>query len=145
MGRLEGMLRETSTSQGQLKTEMKATINTNHEKAEASQERLTAIIAASQEKEECSKDEMKAKTRTTINPSQEETKTAVYAIQSAQTRFEETISKQVEGIMELIYKWTKSLYKQFSSEMQEAKENFCQEQGSKMQGTEVDIKTKKYW
>jgi hypothetical protein len=112
MDRLECVLRETSTSQGQLKVEMKATVSVNHEKAEASQEELTPTITASQEK-----DEMKAKMRATINPSQEEMKTAVYAIQSAQTKFEEIISKWVEGTQELIYKWTESLHKELSCEM----------------------------
>lgn len=75
MDRFECMLRVTSSSQGQLKGKLKA-----------------------------SKDDMKAKMMATINPSQEEMKTAVYAIQSAQTRFEETASKQVEGGQVLIYK-----------------------------------------
>jgi hypothetical protein len=69
------MLKETSTRQGQLKA--------NYEKVEASQEKSMAIITSSQEKMGASKDEMKAKMRATINPSQKEMKTAVYAIQSA--------------------------------------------------------------
>jgi hypothetical protein len=44
-----------------------------------------------------SRDQMKAKMRATINPSQKEMKTAIYAIQSAKAKFEEPISKWVEG------------------------------------------------
>jgi hypothetical protein len=67
--------------------------------------------------------------RATITASQEEIKN------------EETISKQVEGVLVFSDKWTKSLHKELSSKMQGERENRCQELGSKVQGTQLDIRT----
>jgi hypothetical protein len=44
-----------------------------------------------------------------------EVKTAAYATRLAQTKFEETNSKRMEGIPAFIYKWTKSLQKKLGN------------------------------
>jgi hypothetical protein len=59
-----------------------------HEKIEANQEQMRAEMRASQE-------EMKA----SMNTSQEEMKVAISTIQSAQAKFEITITKWVEGFL----------------------------------------------
>jgi hypothetical protein len=65
---------------------MRAEIISNQEKMKAGQEELQATISANQK-------QMRAKTKATIHDGQEEMKAARSKIQSAQTEFEETISK----------------------------------------------------
>jgi hypothetical protein len=89
-------------------------------------------INANEEKAEVDQDQMKAGQEGLIvnmRTDQEKMEAAVSAIHSAQTNFEETVSKCVEGVL------TQSLCKELSSKIQEKKEALQKKLSSEVQGT----------